>query len=37
MNKYLPIGSVIVLKEGEKRLLIYGVEQKESGTGKIWN
>jgi len=37
MNKYLPIGSVILLKEGEKRLMIYGVKQKESGTDKIWD
>ncbi|MBU3102228.1 MULTISPECIES: DUF4176 domain-containing protein [Clostridium] len=29
MNKYLPIGSVILLKDGQKRLMIYGVEQKE--------
>lgn len=27
MNKYLPIGSVIVLKEGEKRLMIFNHEQ----------
>lgn len=37
MNKYLPIGSVIVLKEGKKRLMIYGVKQKESGTDKNWD
>ena len=37
MNRYLPIGSVILLKDGEKRLMIYGVEQRESGTDKIWD
>ena len=37
MDKYLPIGSVVLLKEGEKRLMIYGVKQKESGTDKIWD
>ncbi len=37
MDKYLPIGSVILLKEGKKRLMIYGVKQKESNTDKIWD
>lgn len=37
MNKYLPIGSVVLLKKGEKRLKIYGVKQKESNTDKIWD
>jgi len=27
MNKYLPIGSVVLLKEGKKRVMIYGVKQ----------
>lgn len=37
MDKYLPIGSVILLKEGKKRLMIYGVDQKENNTGKVWD
>lgn len=37
MNKYLPIGSVVLLKEGKKRLMIYGVDQKENNTGKVWD
>lgn len=28
----LPIGSVILLEEGEKRLMIYGVKQTEQDT-----
>jgi hypothetical protein len=35
MDKYLPIGSVVLLKEGKKRLMIYGVKQQESNTGKV--
>lgn len=27
INDYLPIGSVVLLKEGEKRLMIYGIKQ----------
>ncbi|MDD3224631.1 MAG: DUF4176 domain-containing protein [Clostridium sp.] len=30
MDKYLPIGSVVLLKEGKKRLMIYGVKQMDS-------
>jgi hypothetical protein len=30
MNKYLPIGSVVLVKEGSKRLMIYGVKQIDS-------
>lgn len=37
MDKYLPIGSVVILKEGKKRLMIYGVNQKENTTGKVWD
>ena len=31
------LSSVILLKDGEKRLMIYGVKQKESNTDKIWD
>jgi hypothetical protein len=37
MGKYLPIGSVVLLKEGKKRLMIYGVKQQESNTDKVWD
>jgi hypothetical protein len=34
MKEYLPIGSVVLLKEGEKNIMIYGRKQihAESGT-----
>ncbi len=35
MDKYLPIGSVILLKDADKRLMIYGRNQKDTGTNKI--
>ncbi len=37
MKNLLPIGSVVRLKGGEKRVMIYGRVQKEIGTGKIWD
>ncbi|CEG28717.1 DUF4176 domain-containing protein [Bacillus sp. B-jedd] len=37
MKKYLPIGSVVLLKGGEKRIMIYGRQQKELRSDKIWN
>lgn len=37
MDKYLPIGSVVLLKEGTKRLMIYGINQKEINTDKVWD
>ena len=32
MKKYLPIGSVVLLKEGKKRLMIYGIKQIDINT-----
>jgi hypothetical protein len=29
-EKYLPIGSVVLLQGGNRRLLVYGVQQRES-------
>ena len=37
MKKYLPIGSVVLLKESKKRIMIVGVKQKQVGTDKIWD
>jgi len=37
MKTYLPIGSVVLLKEASKRIMIVGVAQIEAGTGKIWD
>lgn len=32
MDKYLPIGSVVLLKNGSKRTMIYGRKQLQVGT-----
>lgn len=32
INDLLPIGSVVLLEGGEKRLMIYGVKQSEQNT-----
>ena len=39
-DKFLPIGSVIKLKNGTKRLMITGflqMEQDENGKNNIWD
>ena len=37
MDKYLPIGSIVLLKGGEKRVMIYGRKQKQLDTGRLWD
>lgn len=37
MKKFLPIGSVVLLKESQKRIMIVGVMQKQAGTEKVWD
>ena len=37
MDKLLPIGSVVLLKGGEKRLMIYGRKQLDSETQNQWD
>lgn len=37
MDKLLPIGSVVLLKGGKKRIMIYGRKQQDSETKKIWD
>ena len=37
MKKYLPIGSVVSLKETEKMLMIIGLAQQEAQTEKVWD
>ncbi len=37
MKRYLPIGSVVLLKNSEKRIMITGVRQQEAGTDRIWD
>lgn len=33
----LPLGSVILLKNSSKRLMVMGYLQQESETGKVWD
>ncbi|MDR1663950.1 MAG: DUF4176 domain-containing protein [Clostridiales bacterium] len=35
--EYLPLGSVVKLKNGTKKLMIYGRKQTQAGSGKTWN
>lgn len=37
MNALLPIGSVVLLKESTKRVMIYGRLQKEVDGDRIWD
>ena len=37
MKTYLPIGSVVLLKEGTKKIMIYGRRQKSTGTGEEYD
>lgn len=33
----LPIGSVVLLKEGEKRLMIFGIKQLNKGSDEVYD
>ena len=37
MNKFLPIGSVVLLKNSQKRIMIVGVKQKQVDSEKVWD
>jgi len=37
MKQFLPIGSVVLLKDSTKRVMIIGVKQKEVGSEKVWD
>lgn len=37
IKELLPIGSVVLLEEGKKRLMIYGVKQIEQETGEEYD
>ena len=37
MKEYLPIGSVILLDNGEKKLMIYGRKQIHDDTGDVFD
>ena len=37
MKKYLPIGSVVLLKESTKRVMIVGLKQQQIDSEKTWD
>lgn len=37
MKNYLPLGSVVTLKNGNKRIMIYGRRQVMASTGEIFD
>ena len=37
MKDYLPLGSVVLLKEGKKKLMIYGRKQIHAQTKEIYD
>ena len=37
MKNVLPIGSVVLLKESQKRIMIVGVKQKQANSEKVWD
>ena len=37
MKKFLPIGSVVLLKDSTKRVMIVGLKQKLAGADKVWD
>ena len=37
MKKFLPIGSVVLLKDSKKRIMIVGVKQKQAYADKVWD
>lgn len=36
-NKLLPIGSVVLVKDCEKRLMIYGIKQKNKEDNEVYD
>ena len=37
IEKYLPLGSVVLLNGGKKRLMIYGRRQRQAGEDREWD
>lgn len=37
MNELLPIGSIVLLNNSNKKLMIYGRKQLQADTGKLWD
>lgn len=36
-DKYLPLGSVVLLEGGQKRVMVYGRRQQHVETGEMWD
>ena len=36
-KKCLPVGSVVLLKDSQKRIMIVGVKQKQADSDKVWD
>ena len=36
-KKFLPIGTVVLLKNSKKRVMIVGLSQKQADSDKIWD
>jgi hypothetical protein len=37
MEKYLPIGTVVLLEQGTKEVMIYGRKQRDTATGLLYD
>lgn len=37
IEKYLPVGSVVLLRGGEKRIMIIGRAEREQASGRSWD
>jgi hypothetical protein len=37
MEQYLPLGSVVLLNGGDKRVMIFGRRQRAISDGKMWD
>lgn len=37
IDKYLPVGSVVLLREGKKRVMIIGRGQRDQSSGDSWD
>jgi len=37
LKELLPIGSIVLLEGGEKKLMVYGRKQIQKGSDKIWD
>lgn len=37
MKELLPIGSIILLKGGQKRMMVFGVKQTKGDTGELYD